>query len=152
MQFSVLVLFLRKNCFSVALLVSTEQRIWIPLKYTKKKETKIKIRPELKIAIFLLQFCKFNLYEILNFSEIIYIHIFAFLNFWFWEKKRFADFFLAIGVAKKIKTSKKHHTEELHKKGTILHPAPLITPYFTHPVLSSCRLRQTWLGWHFACR
>jgi len=62
------------------------------------------------------------------------------------REKKVCGFFLGHRSSKKIKTSKKHHTEELHKKGTILHPAPLITPYFTHPVLSSCRLRQTWLG------
>ena len=29
---------------------------------------------------------------------------------------------------------KKHHTGELHKKGTILHQTPLITFFLTHPV------------------
>ena len=48
-------------------------------------------------------------------------------------------FFWAIGIPnKKIKSFqkilKKHHTGELHKKGTILHQTPLITFFLTHPV------------------
>ena len=54
------------------------------------------------------------------------------------EKKDSRIFFWAIGVPKKItnfqKILKKHHTGELHKKGTILHQAPQITLFLTHPV------------------
>ena len=39
-QFSVLVLFLRKNCFSMVLKVSTEQPIFNTLDYNKKKGTR----------------------------------------------------------------------------------------------------------------
>ena len=58
--------------------------------------------------------------------QIVYIHIFTFLNFWFWEKKKGSRIFFSIRVQKKKfqKILKKHHTKELHKKGTILHQAP----------------------------
>ena len=56
-----IVLFLCKICFSMALLVSTVQRMFITLEYTKKKgprvfkeQFSIKITPELKIANFLI--------------------------------------------------------------------------------------------------
>ena len=53
------------------------------------------------------------------------------------EKKDSRIFFWAIGVPKKItnfqKILKKHHTGELHKKGTILHQAPQITLFFDSP-------------------
>ena len=39
-QFSVLVLFLQKNCFSMVLKVSTEQPIFNTLDYNKKKGTR----------------------------------------------------------------------------------------------------------------
>jgi len=58
-------------------------------------------------------------------------------HFWFSEllilreKKDSGFFFWTIGVPKKFtnfqKILKKHHTGELHKKGTILHQAPQIT-------------------------
>ena len=73
-----------------------------------------KIRLELKIVNFLLTIlqivCDSVIQSLLNFR------IFAFLNFWFWEKKKVCWFFFGHRSSKKIKTSKKHHTEELHKK------------------------------------
>ena len=58
------------------------------------------------------------------------MHIFAFLNFWFWEKKGSQIFFNHWNTKKRKKEKKywkKHYTGELHKKGTILHQAPQIT-------------------------
>ena len=61
--------------------VSTEQRIFNILEYQRRKELEnlnnfsVKIRPELKIANFLLQFCKSssilraNLFKILDFDR-----------------------------------------------------------------------------------
>ena len=64
------------------------------------------------------------------------MHIFAFMNLWFWEKKDSRIFFWAIGVPNFFtnfqKIWKKHHTVELHKKGTILLQAPLMTLFFWH--------------------
>ena len=72
--------------------------------------------------------------------ETIYLHFFVFLNFWFWEKIMFADFFSGHWRTKKNKNIKKilkkHHTIKLLKKGTILRQAPQITLFLTHPVLS----------------
>ena len=53
-----------------------------------KKHFSLKIRPALKLQIFSLLFGEFSvilrfiIYKILEF-EIMYIHIFAFLKFWF---------------------------------------------------------------------
>jgi len=38
---------------------------------------------------------------------------------------------------------KKHHKEELHKKGTILHQAPQITLFLNHPVYMSAMAGAT---------
>ena len=91
----------------------------------------IKFRPELKIASFL---CHSIFIKLLILIKLIYLHIFAFLNFWFWENKRFFGFFVGHKVKSFQKILKKHHTGELHKKGTILHQVPLITFFLTHPV------------------
>ena len=66
-----------------------------------------------------------------------------FWTFDFERKKDSRIFFWATGVPKKIKNFqkilKKHHTGELHKKGTILHQAPQITLFFDSPCMS-CNL------------
>ena len=67
-------------------------------------------------------------------KEIIHVHIFAFLNFWFWEKKGSRIFFWAKTNYKFSKNIEKHHARELHKKGTILDQTPQITLFGTHPV------------------
>ena len=45
----------------------------------------------------------------------MFLHIFVFLNFWFCEKKRFADFFGSLKYQKN-KFFKNFFTEEFHKK------------------------------------
>ena len=61
----------------------------------------------------------------------IYIHIFVFLNFWFWEKKGSQIFFVPLEYQKKLQIFKKHRKntiqESFTKKGAILHHAPQIT-------------------------
>jgi len=51
-----------------------------------------------------------------------------------WKEKKVRGFFLAIGVPKNVinflKILKKHHTGDLHKKGTIFHQAPQIALFF----------------------
>jgi len=75
-----------------------------------KNNFSVKIRPvtSWKLWIFLLQFWKiygilwFNLFKILDLdTKNLFTH-FCFLNFWFWKKNRFADFFLGPLSTKKI--------------------------------------------------
>jgi len=73
-----------------------------------------------RFLFFVLQWPKKN--QIL--TEILYIHIFAFLNFWFWKRKKFCGFFLWPLEYKKI------NTEEFHKKCIILHQTSLITLFW----------------------
>jgi len=55
------------------------------------------------LRIFLLQLCEYFVILWFNLSiEIVYIHIFAFLNFWFERKIGSRIFFWPIGVPKKI--------------------------------------------------
>ena len=66
-----------------------------------------------KLWIFLLQFWNFygilwsNLFKILDLdTKKLFTH-FCFLNFWFWKKNNFADFFGAIGYQKNLQFFKK---------------------------------------------
>ena len=100
-----------------------------------------------KLWIFLLQFCKFsailwcNLFKILDFDRNNLFKHCCFLNFWFWDQKKVAYFFRAIGVPTKIKSFQKilgiDQSGELQKKSWILHQAPQITLFCTHPVFLS---------------
>ena len=91
--------------------------IFNTLKYTKKKGTvenlnnfSLKTRPEQKkIANFLITVLRIFYDSLIQSLQILdfdrhnfYIHMFAFLNFWFWEKKGSRIFFWAIGVPKKL--------------------------------------------------
>ena len=79
-----------------------------------------------KLWIFLLQFCKFsailwcNLFKILDFDRNNLFKHCCFLNFWFWDQKKVAYFFRAIGVPTKIKSFQKilriDQSGELQKK------------------------------------
>jgi len=58
------------------------------------------------------------------------------MKLWFWERKRFANFFRVIGVPKKLQIFKKYFRkytiQEICKKKDNF--APQITPFLTHPV------------------
>ena len=54
--------------------------------------------------------------------------IFAFLNFWFWEKKVLSIFLVY------LKKNLKNIEKIPYKKGTILHQTPLVTLFLCHPL------------------
>ena len=107
----------------------------------------VKIRPELKIANFLIKFCKFseilwfNLFQILDFDRNNLFTHFVFLNCWFWERKMFADFFF--GPLKYKKKLKKYPTGELHKKRNTFSADAANHTFFDSP----CILRDSNLMW-----
>ena len=79
---------------------------------------------------------KTNVYKILEF----YRHTFAFLNFWFWEKKKFRGFFFeSLSTKNKVpNNSEQIPYRKLHKNGTILHQTPLITLFWLALFDSPC--------------
>jgi len=103
------------------------------------------------LRIFLLQFCKisailfFNLFQILDFDRNNLFTHFCFSELLILREKKIRGFFGPLEYQNKIKKFqkiwKKRHLGELLKKGTILHQAPQITLFFTHPVhFTECKL------------